>query len=126
MSKYKIKILYIISLVILAILVIVVVFKPLGETRGFSEVQRSQLLQVGNKWIIQFDILNREGKRQDYTINVFIDDTEYVEYVSIGKGRIYSYIHHVRSDMVSGDSINFIIYKEGNDKPIEQITYHLK
>ncbi|MFC1991652.1 hypothetical protein ACFLVC_02875 [Chloroflexota bacterium] len=126
MSTYRIRIIYIISLMILVILVIVVVFRPFGETGGYSEVQRAQLIQAGNKWIIQFDILNREAKRQDYTINVFVDDAEYTEYVSIGDGRIYSYIHHVRSDMVSGDSIDFVIYKEGNDKPIEQITYHLK
>lgn len=126
MFQNRVKPFYIISLIILVILVILVVFRPLGTSGKFSEVQRAQLLKTGGDWIIQFDILNREGKRQDYTISVYTDDTEYIEYISIRDGRIYSFIHHISSDMASNDSVDIAVYKEGIEKPIEQITYHLE
>ena len=126
MSLPKLKIFYIISLVILSVLVVVIVFQPLGKSSGSSEVQREQLLQTENEWIIQVDILNREGKRQDYMIKVLNDDKEYTEDVSIGDGRIFSFIHHIQREETGGSDINLAVYTQGDDEPIEQIVYHLK
>ncbi|MFC2034497.1 hypothetical protein ACFLTT_03770 [Chloroflexota bacterium] len=126
MAPLRIKVFYIASLVLLAILVIFVIFQPLERSSGYSEVQQEQLLQTNSEWIIQFDILNHEGKRQDYTINVLVNGKEYTEDVSIGDGKAYSFIYHIQRDTVGDSPIKFDVYAQGKENPIEQVTYHLK
>ncbi|MFC2015000.1 hypothetical protein ACFLUP_03310 [Chloroflexota bacterium] len=126
MSTQKLRIFYIVSLVILVVLAASLIFRPLETGHGYSELQREQLLQTESEWIIQFDILNHEGKRQHYTINVIANGKEHNEEVSIENGRIFSYIHHIRRDTSNNKDAQFVIYAQGKNEPIEQVTYHLK
>ena len=122
----KIRIAYIASLVILAVLVAFTVFRPMATGGRYSEVQKEQLLQKESEWVIQFDIINHEGRDQEYTINALVGEKTFTESVLIRDGRRFSYMHHIRPDEITDGDVIFAIYKEGEATPFEQATYHLK
>ena len=122
----RLKIVYILSLVILGVLIAVTVFRPVAVGGEYSEVQRAQLLEREDQWIIQFDIINHEGKDTNYTITVMIDGKQYNESVLIPAGRTFIYIAHISPDTASDDIVRFAIYKEGEATPLEEATYYLK
>ena len=121
----KLRIIYIVSLVILAVLIGFTVLRPLATGGEYSEVSKEQLLQMENECIIQLDIKNHEGEDKNYTINVLIDGKLYSEDVLIPDGRIFSYIQHIYRDRMIEGNVTFTIYKEGEPTPIEQITYYI-
>ena len=92
----------------------------------YSEVQRAQLLEKEDQWIIEFDIINREGKDINYTIKVATDGTLYTESVLIRSEGMFTYIHHFYPDRLTKNEVSFAVYKEGESTPIEQATYFLK
>lgn len=122
----KLRIFYILSLVFLGVLIAFTVFKPMATGGEYSEVQREQLLQAEDEWIIQFDIMNHEGRDINYNIEVSIDNKLYEQPVLVLDGRKFSYIHHIRRDMVGSGDVGFAVYKEGEDTPFEEVTYHLR
>lgn len=122
----KLSIIHIASLVILGVLLVFTVFRPMATGGEYSEVSRGQLLQTEAEYIIQFDIMNREGEDKKYTIKVAIDDYRYSEDVLIPDDRIFTYIHHINPSRITEGNVSFAICKEGEDTPFEQITYYLK
>lgn len=122
----KLRITYVVALVALAVLIGFTAFQPMETGSKYSEVQKAQLLETESEWIIQFIIINHEGMDQNYTINVLVDDTLYTESVLIRDGANFSYIHHIRRDMLTDGDVSFTIYKDGEDTPFEQTTYYLK
>ena len=122
----RLRIVYIASLVILGVLVAVTVFQPMVTGGKYSEVQREQLLQTEDEWIIRFDIINHEGIDQEYTITVVIDGKPYSQKVLVRDGKMFTYIRHIRYDRVTEGIVSFTICKEGEATPIEQATYYLK
>ena len=122
----RLKIVYILSLVILIVLIVFTVFKPMVTGGEYSEVQGAQLLETEDEWIIQFNIMNHEGREQNYTITVMADGKQYDESVLIQDGRIFTYIHHFYRDSLTDNRVSFAVYKEGEATPFEEETYHLK
>ena len=122
----RLRIIYIASLVILAVLIAFTVFRPMAVGGKYSEVQKEQLLETESEWIIQFGIINHEGKDQNYTINVQVGEELYTESILIRDDRRFSYIQHVRRDLITDGEVSLTIYKEGEATPFEQATYHLK
>ena len=122
----KLGIIYIISLVILGVLIASIVFRPMAAGEEYSEVQRAQLLERDDQWIIEFDIINREGKDTGYTIIVLADGKQYTESVLIRNGGMFTYIHHFYPEQLTRNEVSFAVYKEGESTPIEQATYSLK
>lgn len=122
----KLRILYIISLLILGVLVGFTIFRPMATGEKYSEVQREHLLQTEGGWIIQFDIINREGKDESYTTNMSVDGKQSTITVSIRDGGQYTYVRQIRSEMLSEGVVSYTIYKQGEEAPLEQATYYLK
>ncbi len=120
----KAKLFYVFSLVIVAgLLVTIVVLIPRAEQK-FSEVQRDQLLETDKEWIIQFDIINHEGKDTNYTVNILLDgQPHYTQPVLVRDNQSFSYIQHVYRDTFKGENVGFAVYKEGDPVPIEETTY---
>lgn len=110
----------------LAVLTAFTVFQPMATGSEYSEVQKEQLLQTESEWIIQFDIINHEGRDQNYTINVLVGEKLYTDIILIRDGAKFSYIQHIRRDMITVGDVSFTIYKEGEATPFEQVTYYLK
>ena len=122
----KLKLIYIASLVILGALTAFTVFKPMATDERHSEVQRAQLLEREDQWIIEFDIINQEGEDMSYTIKVLADGKLYTESVLIRDGGMFTYIHHFYPDRLTKNEVNFAVYKEGESTPVEQATYFLR
>jgi len=122
----RLRIIYIASLVVLAVLIITTVFRPMATIGEYSGVQRAQLLQTEDEWIIQFDLINHEGKEQNYTITALVDGKQYTEDVTILEGRIFTYIHRISHDTAGNGDVTFAIYKQGETGPFKQVTYYLK
>lgn len=122
----KLRIIYIVTLVILVVLIASTVFRPMATSSPYSEVQKAQLLETESEWIIQLVIINHEGEDQNYTINALVGERLYTESVLIRGGRMFSYIHHIPRHTISGGDASFTIYKEGEATPLEEVTYQLK
>ncbi len=122
----KLRAFYIISLMILGVLLVLTVFRPMASGSDYSEVQRAQLLEREDQWIIEFDIINREGEDVSYTIKVLTGEKLYTESVLIRDGGMFTYIHHFYPDRLTNNEVSFAVYKEGESTPIEQATYFLR
>ncbi len=122
----KLKVVFVISVVILAVLIGSVLLSPITTATKYSEVQQEQLLKTDTEWIIEFKILNHEGEKRQYTITGLVDGKSSRQEVSIADGRKFTYIYHVYPDRLADKVVNFAIYKEGEPTPFEQITYHVE
>jgi len=122
----KLRIIYIASLVILGVLIAFTIFRPMVAGEKYSEVQKEQLLEREGEWIIQFVIINHEGRDQKYTINVLVSEKSYTDTMLIPDGAKSSYTFHIRHNTITDGDVSFAIYKEGEATPFEQITYYLK
>lgn len=122
----RLKIFYILSMVVLVVFISFTVFKPMAADKIYSEVQQAQFLETEDELIIQLRLFNHEGRDQNYTITIKVDDKLYQENILVRDGRMFTYIHHIYPDNVTGGNIRFAIYKEGNPTPIEEGTYYLK
>jgi len=87
---------------------------------------RESVIQGEDEWIIQFDIINKEGEESSYIINWSTGRETYTERVSIKDGGIFTYIHHVYPQTVKEGKVNLAIYKEGEPTPFEQATYYIR
>ena len=122
----KLRIFYILSLVLLAVLIGFTVFKPMAVGGEYSEVQREQLLETEDGWIIEFDITNHEGKETNYTINVSVDGEPSTLTVSVRDEAAFTYIKHIKANMLTEGKVDFTVYKEAETVPLEESTYYLK
>lgn len=124
----KLRLVYIVSLVILGVLLAVMLWHPFsqaGEQR-YSEVGRESVIQRDDQWIIQFDIVNREGKDQNYIINISANGYSDRQVVLVRDGAIFTYIHHVYPETVKETGkFNLSVYKEGESTPFEETTYYV-
>lgn len=122
----KLRIIYIGSLLLLGTLIAFTVFQPMTGGEQCSEVQRAQLLEREDQWIIEFDIINQEGEDTGYTIEVITDGERYTESVLIRDGGVFTYIHHFYPERLTQNEVSFAVYKGGESTPIEKATYYLK
>lgn len=122
----KLKIFYILSLVILATLLIFAVFKPFAEGTTYTEIGRQSLLKTQDEWILQFDILNHEGRDVKYTIHTLVSGQDYQEDFMVRDGEKSTYIHHVNAGNIGNGQVTYRIYKENESSPVDQGTYYLK
>jgi len=92
---------------------------------GHSEVNRGHLLDTGDEYIIEFDIMNHEGSDTRYQIDVLIDGKLYGDSCSIKPGGLYTYIQHILPGDLTEGKVYVSIFKEGEDIPLNQATYYL-
>lgn len=121
----RLKLFYISSILILVMVAMFTVFRPMVKGAEFTEVRRDSLLKVDNEWIVQFDIMNHEGREQKYLIKAAVDGRLYSEDILVLDNRLFTYIYHICRDDVVGGDVSFAIYREGEDTPIKRVAYHL-
>ena len=124
----KLRIAYLASFVILGVLVVLALSGPLTSIEKVSTICRESAIKdkENNRWIIQFNILNKEGKDTSYLIIWSSGEYTYSESVSLKDGRMFTYIHYVYPETVKEGKVNLEIYKEGESTPFEQITYPVR
>jgi hypothetical protein len=122
----KLRIIYIVSLVILGGLVALTLFRPLVSEDKYSSVSRESIIQGDDQGIIQFNIINREGEDQNYIISISVNGYSYRQEVLIRNGATFTYIHHIYPEMVKETGkVSLSVYKEGEASPFEQATYYI-
>jgi len=122
----KLRIAYIISLVILGVLLVFTVFRPMVAVEEYSQVQREHLLEEEDQWIIELHILNNESQDTNYTINVLVEGDICTDTIPIRSGRVFKYIVHIYKDKLDEGKVSLTVCKEGEATPFEQVTYYLK
>ncbi len=127
MSKLRIG--YILTLVLLGVLLVFTVFRPMATGGEYGEAKRKSLLRTENGWVIQYDLINRGSKEQNYTIYVSVNDNKpYEEDFRLAGGKIFTFIRRVSSSELNGEGgeVKVTIYKEGMTAPFEEAAYYLK
>ena len=123
----KLRIIFVASLLILGVLLAFTLFKPITLGQKFETLIRESVIQEEDEWIIQINIINKEGEVTDYTIEWSTGGEIYnSKSVSIKDGRTFTNIHHVYPKTVREGEINLTIYKEGEPIPFEQSTYYVR
>ncbi len=123
----KLRIVFIASLVLLAVLLIFTVFKPITSQEKFSTISRESIIQGEDEWVIQLGITNREGKNTDYTINWSTGGETYnSKTVHIRSEQGFTDIHHVYPETVKEGKLTLEIYKDDEPAPFEQSTYYIQ
>ena len=83
-------------------------------------------MEKEDEWIIELHLLNYEDEETSYKIDTLVDDNLYTDTVPIQPDRIFKYIVHIDKDTLNMREVSLAVYKEGEDTPLEQITYYLK
>ncbi len=122
----KLKILYILSMVVLGLLVALAVFRPLVSGGQYTEVQKQSLMRREDDWLIEFDVVNHEGKDVTYNIAVVVDGQLSTSTVLVRNEKAFTYIKGVTPAMVTAGNVSITVSKQGDSAPIEATTYHLK
>ncbi len=123
----KLRIIYIASLVILGVLVAFTLFRLMPSEEEFSTVTRKSIIKLEDQWIIQVDIINRDGEDSDYSINWSTGGEIYSSRrVSIKNGRTFTNIHHVYPEAVKEGKVHLTIYKEDEAVPFQESTFYIR
>lgn len=121
------RILLVVSLMVLAILLVGVVFRPMVSAEQYSEVQRAELLQTEDSWVIQFDLFNKETSGQSYTINLSVDGVNSTAGAFIPPKGMFSYIKHIPlAELQEKGRVEVVVSREGEVLPLEEKTYFLE
>ena len=122
----KLRIVYVLSLVILVVLLVLAFYHPITTESKYSEVQWTQLLETNGERIVEFNIINHELKDMNYTITSFINGKSYNSSVRIPSNGTHTYIRHIYMEELVEDEVTFKVYKDGWSLPIDELTYYLK
>lgn len=114
----RLRIIYILSLILMAVLLVYAVYKPMTSEEKRSTIARESIIETESEWIIQFDIINREASDANYTINWSTGDVAYSESVAIKNGGVFTYIQHIYPHMAKKGSVSLVIYKKGESEPL--------
>ncbi|MFC1892909.1 hypothetical protein ACFLYR_02570 [Chloroflexota bacterium] len=120
----KLRLIFLISLVILAGVFLATLYLiPLGKS--YPESRRAQIIDAGDKWILQYDIDNNGDMELDYTICVTIDGVVYTDSTVVRPGKSHSYIHHIYREQLTEGEVVVALYEEGKVEPVDQATYYI-
>ena len=120
----KLRLIFILSLVILAgVFIATVFFIPSG--RDYPTSKKVQIIGGDDEWILQCDIVNNEERDVEYNIVVAVDDAVYRESTVVRPGKVYTYLHHVYPRQLKEGRVTFALYEEGKAEPIESATYYI-
>ncbi len=122
----RLRVIYMLSVLLLGTLTVLAVFRPVASDARYSEVQQAELMRLDKEWILQFNIINHEGRDINYTVKTSVAGIPGVQTITVGDGRFVSYRQHIRPEDLSGGQLSFAVYKESENAPFEQATYHLK
>ena len=123
----KLRIIFVASLLILGVLLAFTLFRPMTVGQKFETLIRESVIQEEDEWVIQINLINKEGEVSDYTIEWSTGGEIYnSKNVSIKNGRTFTNIHHVYPETVREGEIHLTIYKEGEPAPFEQSTYYVR
>lgn len=122
----RLRIIYLVSLVILGALIISIIYVSLQRSEvKLSEVQRSLLVETEDESIIDFQLVNKEGKDMYYTLSISANGEPYTSTFLVKDGRVLGFRYHIYPEMLTEGQVTFAVYREGESVPIEKTTYYI-
>ena len=94
----------------------------ISSRADMNQPMRSVFVKQDNEYIMNLDISNTEVENRNYSINVIVDGRKYLEYISLGSGRQFTYQHHIYLPLIE-NKVNVLIYKENEPDPISENIY---
>ena len=119
MQLSRLKIIFILSIVILAA-VFVTTFYVIPSQLDLPESKNLQIIEAENEWILQYDIFNNEDRDISYEILATADGNTFSESTVVKSGREYTYILHIPRQNTDDSEVTFTVFEEGKQEPIEQ------
>lgn len=126
-STYKVKFFFILSMVIMVVLLIFAFIYPLTDVSEYITVQREQLLNTPEEWILQFDLINHERDTAYYRISIKVNNGKtYQETVRVPEKGVFTYTHHIEKIGIKEGEVKAAIFEEKRSILLEEATYYLK
>ena len=123
----KLKIFFILSLVLLGVLLGFTVVKPMTTLDKFSAIASESIIKKEHEWIIVISIINKEDEPVIYSIAWSSGGEVYnSKHVLIKSGRTFTDMHYVYPETAKDGKINLTIHKGDDPTPVEQSTYYVK
>ena len=120
----KLRLIFVLSLVVLAgVFIFTLCLIPFGES--YPEPRRAQIIDAGDEWILQYDIINNQERDLKYTIHITVDGVVYTDSTVVKPGKTYTYIHHIYPRQLAEGKVTLALYEDGRAEPIEQVTYYI-
>ena len=120
----KLRLVFVLSLVVLAgVFIFTLYLIPFGES--YPELRKAQIINAGNEWILQYDIINNQEIDIKYTIHVTVDGAAYSDSTVVKPGKTYTYIHHIYPRQLAEGKVTFALYEGDKAEPVEQVTYYI-
>lgn len=123
----KLNLIYLASLVLLGAVLVLVVAGPIAKQGQTNPLQRAQLLEREDQWILELNLINPKDRPVEYLLRFSGPGGDYEDPVSLPPGATYTHIHHFyRQDFPSGAEALVELYQEGQAEPVERLTYFLR
>jgi len=120
----RLRLVFIISLVILAAVFVVLVYL-LPSQSSRTETRKVQIIKGDNEWILQVTLMNDEPRSVEYNIRVAVDGVESRDVAVIEPGKSYTYIRHIYPSEAKEGKVTLEVYREGETEPVEKATFQL-
>jgi|SRR3990172_43399 len=123
-SLFKLKLIFILSLIILAGLFISVVYLVPSSQKPV-ESKRVQIIKGENGWTLQYNITNDKDRDIKYTIIVTVDNAARKDITIVQAGKTYTYIYHISPQQLTKGQVTVALHEEDKAEPVEQTTYYI-
>ncbi|MFH0768192.1 MAG: hypothetical protein V1932_01335 [Chloroflexota bacterium] len=121
---FKLKLIFILSLIILAGMFISVMYLVPSNQQP-PESKRVQIIKGENGWILQYDITNDKEIDVKYTIIVTVDNAARKDSAVVQAGKTYTYIYHVSPQQLDKGEVTLTLYEGDKTEPVEETTYYI-
>jgi hypothetical protein len=122
---FKLRIVFILSLAILAALAVsTVYFLPSGES--YVESKKLKIIAEDTEWILPYDILNRDEQDKQYAMEITVDGAIYHDETTVKKGKYYTYLFHIQPEQLVAGNVGFTVYEQGKAVPVDQATFQIE
>jgi hypothetical protein len=123
---FKLKIIYIASLILLGLMVLSTVFKPLAKGAHYNDVQRESLIKNEQELVLQFSLINSDAGAVTYQIDVDKDGQLYRDEEAVAGQGEYTYIQHFQRQKGKDRNLDVAVYSKGNIQPDERLHCNLQ
>ncbi len=114
---------YALSMVVLASLLMAMVYYVPQAEKNYTEVRRAELIKTSSGWALQFDMLNDEDRKKEYTVVVTSDGREVDRHdLVVHGGCKYKYSFIPRED---AQGVSFSVYNKADSTIMASDTYYL-
>lgn len=123
----KFRFIYIASIAILIGLLGLIIYLVPQRAR-LLEIEREQLSRLEDRWVLDFDIVNRDTVDHDYVIIVRgtkQDELRAPLEVLVRAGQRFTSTTHIFPENLSGSELTLEVYKKGQAEPIQVSRYVL-